>query len=142
MLALGTAGPAYAQTEPPNPNPGEGYYGHGMWGTDGEGPMHDVMISILAPALGITPEELEERHDAGETFYQIALDLGFNAAELPGLIIEAKTAALAQAVEEGIITQEQADWMIARMAQMRAAGYGPGTGNCGGPGRGWQGQAP
>jgi hypothetical protein len=141
VLALSTAYPAYAQTEPPTPKLGDGF-GPGVGGPNGEGPLHDVMISILAPALGITPEELEQRRDAGETFYQIAIDLGFSEAELPELIIEAKTAALAQAVEEGLITQEQADWMIARMAQMRAAGYGPGTGNCGGPGMGWQGQAP
>ena len=63
---------------------GDGYLTHGGWGRRGFGPEIDYH-ALLAEALGITVEELEAAHEV------------------------AQAAALAQAVEEGLITQEQAD---------------------------------
>jgi hypothetical protein len=84
VLTLGLAGFAYAQGQPPQgqdyPYGSEmmnGYDGHdygmmgdgyGMMGWNGEeGPMHEVMITNLAQSLNLSPEEVEARHDAGET---------------------------------------------------------------------------
>ena len=50
-----------------------------MMGDEG-GPMHDAMITSLAGALGLTAEELEARHDAGETHWEIACSNRYCAA--------------------------------------------------------------
>ncbi len=101
--------------------------GRGMMGEGGDkGVMHEYMIAGLAEALGLAPEELEERHEAGESFEDIALSLGFTEDELPGLFEEAHAEALALAVADGVITQEQADEMLER------GGFGFGGGHGGG----------
>lgn len=148
LLALGIAGFASAQTSTPQSNPypafGSGMRGgrgsmRGMMGgyrpQDGTGILHDYMIAAFANALGLSPEELESRLAAGETLWQVAQSEGFSAEEFSQLWIEARTAALEQAVADGVITQEQADWMNARMQARQSAGYGPGFGPCLGGGR-------
>jgi hypothetical protein len=157
VVVLGVAGLVYAQTQTP-PDPAYGMMGGGFGGMMGRGfggmmggyrsddygpgsygPMHPYMINAFAEALGLTAEELEERLETGETMWQIAEAQGFNQEEFAALWTEAHTAALEQAVADGLITQEQADWMIEHMAQRQAAGFGPGSGHCtgAGPGGGW-----
>ncbi len=135
ILSLGLVGFASAQTGTPEAPPYLGY-GQGMMGgyrgQDGTGILHDYMIDAFANALGLTPEELESRLAAGETLWQIALSEGYSAEEFSQLWIEARTSALEEAVADGVITQEQADWMISRMQARQAAGYHPGFGPCGG----------
>ena len=141
VLALGLAGLAFVQAPTPEPEQALSY-GPGMMGgrgfggmmgsrvTGGYGPMHEYMEQAWAKALGLSEEELEQRLEAGDTVWQIAEDLGFSQEEFADLRIEVRTEALNQAVEAGILTREQADWMIARMAQRQAAGFGPGSGGC------------
>ena len=146
VLALGVTSLAFAQTETP-PAPISPGFGSGMMGGRGgfsgmmggnrngvEGPLHGYMIAAFAEALGLPPEELEIRREAGETLGQIAEAQGISSEEFAILWVEARTAALEQAVADGVITQEQADWMIQRMAQRQAAGFGPGSGACTGAG--------
>ena len=59
-------------------------------------------------------DAFEARHDAGETFYQIALAEGFTAEEIPALMQAARANALDAAAKDGVISQEQADWMSSR----------------------------
>jgi hypothetical protein len=116
---------------------GGGFGGMMGGGFSGEyGPMHTYMIEAFAEALGIEPDELQSRRDAGETHWQIAESLGFSQEEFSQLWVDARTEALNQAVADGVITQEQADWMIQHMAAMQGAGYGPGSGGCMGAGAG------
>jgi DNA-binding phage protein len=82
---------------------------------DEEGPMHDAMISAFADALGLTPEELEDRHDEGESLWQIAEDLGLSESEIQALMVSARGEAMAQAVADGQLTQEGADEMLSHM---------------------------
>lgn len=146
LVAFGAAGLVYAQTQtPPTPEtpifPG---YGPGMMGgrggmmggfqSGGFGPMHDYMVEAYAQALGITVVELQDQLATGENMWQIALSLGFSEEAVPGLMIAAHTQALNKAVEAGVLTRQQADWMLQRMAQMQAQGFGPGAGGCGGLG--------
>ena len=141
IVALGAAGLVYAQTQTP-PTPTYPGYGPGMMGGRGGmmggyqsgsfGPMHEYMVEAYAEAFGITVEELQERLVGGENMWQIALASGFSEEEIPGLMTVAHTQALNKAVEAGVLTGEQADWMIQRMAQRQAQGFGPGTGGCGG----------
>jgi len=141
IVALGTAGLVYAQTQTP-PTPTFPGYGPGMMGGRGGmmggyqsgsfGPMHEYMVEAYAGAFGITVEELQERLVGGENMWQIALSLGFSEEEIPGLMTAAHTQALNEAVEAGVLTSEQADWMIQHMAQRQAQGFGQGAGGCGG----------
>lgn len=164
LAALAMAGMAFAQTQttpvPDQPHtsrqpwtPGAGTMGPrggmmgGRWNrgndqffTGSYGPMHDTMISALAKAFNLNPEELEARHAAGETMWDIAQDMGLAQEQFQAAMIQARTEAINQAVAVGVISQEQADWMLERMNGMWSGGYGPGSGSCPGMGGGLQGR--
>jgi len=138
VVALGSAGFVYAQsTTPPTPVPGTSYNaqmgGHGirggMWNQNGAagtqtGLLHDAMISVFAEKLGFTVDELNSRLANGETMAQIAAAEGLSVDEFRILMIEARTQAIDQAVQDGTLTQEQADWMKLRGVRMAAGLYG------------------
>ena len=161
-LALGIAGFAYAQAQTPTPLPGygpgmigggygygrggmmgQGYgpgmmgagFGYGMMGANGEmGALHEYMYPAMAAALGLTPEEFDTRHEAGETFWDIAGTQGLTTEEAWGLMQTARDEALQQAVANGVITQEFADQMLTHMDEMHGEGFGPASGHCNGGG--------
>jgi len=133
-LAVLTTGVAFAQSpQPPAPRgggtgPGGGHGPMQYFAANGEaGPIHAYMATAIADALGIAAAELEARHEAGETAYQIALDLGFAADEIPTLLRDARLKAWDAAAAAGVVPQEQADWMSSRQSGM-------GLGNCSGTG--------
>jgi len=157
LAALAVAGFAFAQTpNPPTPDYPDGsggWGGRGMRGgmmggwrqggdgvEDGHGPMHEYMIDAYAQALGMEADELEAQIDQGKTMWQIAQDQGLSDDEITDLMVEARTKAFEQMVADGVISQEQADWMLERMDQMRNYGGGfgfcPGGRDFGGSGRG------
>lgn len=86
------------------------------------GPMHETMLNTLADALDLTPEELEARHDAGETFWEIAEAEGLSAEEIQELMFSAHDVALEDAVANGWLTEEQAEWMDSHMQQQMLEG--------------------
>lgn len=92
--------------------------GRGMMGfgfdDDQDGFLHDEITSALAGKLGISASDLQARLDKGESFYQIAESQGFTGDKYTTLMTEAHASALDQAVKDGKITQEQADWMKQR----------------------------
>jgi hypothetical protein len=144
-LAILTTGVALAQApQPPAPRgggmgPGGGFGPMGFAAGGEVGPMHEYMEEALADALGISVDEFETRREAGETAYEIALAEGFTADEIPTLLRDARTKAWEAAAADGVITQQQLDWMKSRPA-------GRGMGNCDGTGqsfgggmmRGWR----
>lgn len=141
LAALG-AGTVFAQKVQPTWNPAENGWGMqssrggGMrMGSSEPGAMHAYMVSTLAAKLGISADEINEALTAGSTMYQIALDNGIPEAEIPALLSEVHSEALALAVADGVLTQEQAEWMTERMAQ-RGAGSGTCPMNGGTPGSG------
>ncbi|NIW50239.1 MAG: hypothetical protein GWN30_37345 [Gammaproteobacteria bacterium] len=85
------------------------------------------MTSIIANELGITVDELKSREAAGETLVEIGLSLGFDAQDVIDLHTEARITALTQAVSDGQISQEQADWLISRLENGQ---YGINQGLC------------
>ncbi len=154
IAALGLAGFAYAQAPTPQPPTGFGpgmmggrggmmgggggmMGGYGSQSTGSYGPLHTYMIAAMAEAFGMTPEELQSLHDEGKTGWDIAQEQGLTQEEFIALMTEARTQAVQQAVADGVITQEQADWMLSRMQNM--GGYGAGTGTCPGMGGGFGG---
>jgi hypothetical protein len=129
VLALGALGVGVVAAQGGQPPYGQ----RGV--ADGVGPMHDYMEQAMADAVGLSLDEFEARHDAGETFYQIALAQGFSAEEIPALMQDARDAALKAAAEDGVISQDQADWMgsrgFGRGGMMGGyGGYGYGDGTC------------
>ncbi len=146
VLALGAAGLAYAQSETPDPVPGPGY-GYGMmggrggyggmrggWTTGEEGPHHETMIEAFAEAFGLSPDEIETRLASGETMWQIVEAEGVSLEDFGEFMSSVRSNVIEQALEDGTLTQEQADFMAQHMLQRGAGGFGPGFGDCMGDG--------
>ncbi|MBN2503511.1 MAG: hypothetical protein JXB38_22230 [Anaerolineales bacterium] len=128
--------PAYAQegAPPMYPRGGNGRGGNGSAGTglyadpvNLDGALDDLVQASLAETLGLTLAELAAREDAGETFVSIALALGYSIDEAQDMQTQARLDALEQGVIDGLLTQEQADWMTSRWDG--TAMYGNGNGN-------------
>ncbi len=166
VAALGVAGYAYAKTQLPflsgnipygtgmmgqysGPGGGMGGWranggrggGMGGWYAEGEyGPLHEYMQAAIAEEFDLSVEELQALHDDGKTLWAYAQEQGMTQEEFAEKMLAARTQALQAAVADGVITQEQADWMLERMNQMwqNGGGFGPcgGGGHFGGPGRG------
>jgi hypothetical protein len=154
IIALGALGVGTVAAQEGNPP-----YGQKRGAADGTGLLHDYMEKAMADAVGLSVSAFEAHHDAGETFYQIALAEGFTAEEIPALMQEARANALDAAAKAGVISQEQADRMGSRgrgrggmygsngyggygngACPMCEEGQGPGAGFGRGEMRGWGGQ--
>jgi hypothetical protein len=145
-LVVFGVGAAFAQGPAP-------YAGNGPMMQNDGGYLHTYMVAAFAEKLGLKVDAINARLTAGETMYDIAIASGIKAEDFPALMIEVRTNALSAAVKDGVITQEQADWMSSRgferggmgygnggcpMQNGTVAGYGPGMmGNGRGMGRGF-----
>lgn len=127
ILALGALGVGVVAAQGGQPPYGQ----RGV--ADVMGPMHEYMEKAMAESVGLSLEQFEARHDAGETFYQIALAEGFTAEEIPALMQAARAKGLEAAASAGVITQEQAEWMNSRgfgRGGMMGGYGGYGSGEC------------
>ena len=70
---------------------------------------------LNAEALGMTPEALTEARLDGKTLAEILDDQGLSLSEYQENLASAREDALAQAVEDGVITQDQLDQLQDRM---------------------------
>lgn len=118
VLALGILGVGVAFAQGGQPPVGQGGYG---W-------MHDYVEQALAAKLSLTEKQVEDQLTAGKPMYQIALDSGIKQEDLANFMNEVHKEAFAEAVKDGVITQERADWMLQRMQNMYQNGTG--FGNC------------
>ena len=89
--------------------------------------------ALLAGVLGITVEELQTARDDDEdkTLADLVDELGLDAVTVRREMTAAYQQAVQQAVDDGTITQEQADQILSRP--------GPGLGGFGGPRDGFRG---
>ena len=94
-----------------------------------DGVLDDYMSAYIADGLGISVDDLKAREAAGETLVEIGVSLGFDVQAVLDLHDAARIAALNQAVADGLITAEQADWMISRMDNGQG-GLNYATGTC------------
>jgi len=74
---------------------------------------------FLAEQLGLTVDELQAELEAGKTIAELAEEKGI---DLQATRVEAMRERIQQAVEDGRMTQEQADWMLQGLEQ----GFMPG----------------
>lgn len=95
----------------------------------GQGVLHTYMVTAFAEKLDLTVEDVNARIAAGERLYDIALAEGIAAEDFPALMTEIRSTALNAAVADGVITQEQADWMLSRGFGRGGMGDGTCTGD-------------
>ncbi len=135
--------PALAQEEPVEEPPcgmwlglemGRGGFGWrgGLW----------TMFDTAAEALGLTPQEFfAESHDAGKSLTEIAEERGVDIPAVYDAMQAARGEAMReriqQAVEDGSLSQEQANWLLEGLDQgfsLGGRGFGFGRGHgFGGP---------
>ena len=120
VLALGVLGVGAVFAQGVTPPVGRGFMMGG-----GYGAMHDYVEQALADKLGITEKAVEDALASGKTMYQIALDNGVKEADVAALLTAVHTTAFDKAVADGVLTREQADFMLQRMT---ANGFN--SGNC------------
>lgn len=94
--------------------------------------------AILATALGMTTEELEAALAAGQSISDLMGEKGIDAATLQANAQAAYETAVQQAVTDGVITQAQADEILAS-GNLNLFGHGGHGGRGGHHGRGGQG---
>jgi hypothetical protein len=172
ILALAIIGVGFAFAQQPTPSPWGNYGPGGMMGRGGmiggygqdgygwmngmhqwmtqTGGMHTPVWEGLAKALGMTVEELDAELSSGKTLLQIAEEQNVSQEELAAALEKSVQEGLDQAVADGVLTQEQADallahmagnygWMITHMGAYMGApmGRGPGFGAGGCHGNGF-----
>ena len=111
--------------------PGRGF-GRGLGG--------QVGLEAAANALGMTTEELQAELWAGKTLADIAEEKGVDLVQLQTTVQAAVQAARAteirsaieQAVQDGTITQANADWLLQGLENGFIPGFGFGGGRGGG----------
>lgn len=110
VLGAAVAVPALAQEPTPTPEAPCGCRGLGFWGRSW------AVFDAAAEALGLTPEELFAELHAGKSLAEVAeaqgVDLEAVHEAMKAARVEAMKQAIEQAVEEGRLTQEQADWLL------------------------------
>lgn len=116
LLVLALAVPAFAQETTPTPTPKTKFWfgwGHGF-GFGRGGSWED--FDAVAKALGLTPEQLFVELHSGKSLDEIAKEKGVDLQKvyeaMQAARIEAMKAAIQQAVKDGKLTQEQADWLL------------------------------
>jgi hypothetical protein len=143
VLLAGLAGGTlvFAQdtvTDTSQPGPG----GHG--GMFGWGGGSWAEFDVAADALGLTPNELfVELHDAGKTLTEIAQEQGVEISAVQDALNASRAQTMRQqiqqAVDDGNLSQEQADWMLEGLDLglmggphgMVPGSFGPTGGPCG-----------
>lgn len=86
---------------------------------------------LVAAALGMTVDELEAARADGKTLADLAAEQGMDMSAIRTAVQAGREAVIAQALNDGTITQEQADWLLSHPG----AGLGPrGRGPRGGHG--------
>ena len=121
VIGVIAAGAAFAQTDTPTPapntTPGQPFERSGMgrgFGLGGPGSWDN--FDAMAKALNLTPTQLFEALHSGKTLDEIAKAQGVDLAKVQEAANAARIHAMkdkiAQAVKDGKMTQEQADWLL------------------------------
>ena len=121
-LSLVVTGLAFAQ--------GYGPGGSGMYaGTslNQEVTLSNYMSAAIADVLGLSVENVNTRLESGETFYTIALSLGYTSEQLPALMTSVREKAVELAAAAGAISTDQSSFLLGNQYGSNARGNGAGT---------------
>jgi hypothetical protein len=138
VVVIGVIGAtnASAQSQPSTLLHGGGPGGRGL-GLEG--------LQIAAEALNMTTDELIDALRSGKTLEEIATEAGVDIQDVQDAIQAARETSLReriqQALDDGAITQEHADWLLEGLEKGFLGGQG-GFGIGGHPGRGLFGAPP
>ena len=143
-IAFATVSTVSAHGDPPFERPTEGpngrFDGHGP--RPGSGPLSeytDIMRDAVATLLGMSPDELAEARAEGWMLHELAADAGVDMTELRDVMAAARVDMIDAALEDGVLTEEQAQWMLEREGP-RGRGPHPGHPHCDGEDPNNQGQ--
>ncbi len=128
VVALGSSMTASAQeamsAAPTAPLAHGGGFGRGLHS--------HAALEAAAEALGMTADELSTQLWGGKTLAELADEAGVDLQAVRDAVeaaqLEAVRADIAQAVEDGRITQEQADWLLQGLENGYWGGQGFGRG--------------
>lgn len=129
LLVVGVVGAtsAYAQASATVPM-------HGRGPGEGRG-LGDAELAAAADVLGMTTDELSSALQDGKTLQDVADEAGVDIADVQAAIQAVHETEMrdriAQAVEDGTITQENADWLLEGLDKGfigGPGGFGPGFG--------------
>jgi len=121
-LSLVATGAAFAQG-----------YGPGGNGTNTgtsvnmEVTLSNYMPAAMADVLGLSVDEVNTRLASGETFTTIALSLGYTTDQLPALMTSVRTEAIDLATTAGVLTADQAAFLLDSQYGGNARGNGAGA---------------
>ena len=119
----------YTGTLPFGPGGMMGGWGRGWMGSMmAAGGMHEQVWTAIAEKLGMSYDELVAAVQNGQTIQQLAEAKGVSLDDLKQAALDAKQAALAELVKQGVLTQAQADWILERMDSMPMFNFGSGFG--------------
>ncbi len=131
VAALGIAQVARADELPPTPQAGYGGYGHGHghaggmgMSATGGGLLEPYMEQAMAEAFGLSEEELDALHEQGQSLWLYAQAQGLTPEEIEAKMEAARETAIQAALADGVITQEQADWMLSHEMGMGGPMHG------------------
>jgi flagellar biosynthesis chaperone FliJ len=105
--------------------------GHGGSRGPGDAGFHgsgDAQPELLADALGMTAEDVREALADGQTIAEMAEAQGVALEDLVDALMDPTIERLEQAVEDGRLTQDEADEQIEQMAERLLEGLESGTG--------------
>ena len=91
--------------------------------------LSDYMPAAMADVLGLSVEDINARLASGETFYPIALSMGYTSDQLPALMSSVREAAIASATAAGTISADQSSFLLGNQYGGNARGNGIGTTN-------------
>jgi uncharacterized protein YidB (DUF937 family) len=100
--------------------------GKGGKGGHGGGPLGDYIKDASADILGLTVEELEAAREAGTTREELLDNAGLTEDEFKQAMEDALPGILDQAVEDGVITAEQAEQIEENGLRPPHKGHGKG----------------
>ncbi len=137
VAVFGGVGTAFAMEDagkgPGNGGNGNGGNGGGTMtaasGANGTSVLSDYMNVAAADALGLDLADLETRLAAGETFYDIAISMGYTAETWPELYSSVKAAATEAAAADGLTPQAQLNTNLGTQSQLND-GTCDGTADC------------
>lgn len=145
LLVVGVVGATSVYAQGPIP-PGFGMMGNGR-GPAGGGRgfgLSDAALEAAAKALGMTTDEVKSALQGGKTLQDLAIEKGVAIEDVQAAIQAVRVTEMreqiAQAVADGTMTQEKADWLLEGLDKgFMGGGNGFGRGGFGGmrgPGNG------
>lgn len=93
----------------------------------GDGLLHEYMTQAIADEFKISLEELEQIRSDGDMLWQ-SLDVDFE--EFRSRMLDVRQAALEKAASDGVISEDQLDWMLDHTQDAAKGPFGPGDGSC------------